>query len=108
MATTPGTISLKHLSVAVDQAVKAAIQKHQAKVAAPFAINPGIICGPLLEPATDLKTAQQIADEITQQVQKGQAGLAAAQPLTSAVLAMHGRIICGFFPYPAPVLDVER
>ena len=108
MATVPPTIALKHLSIAVDEAVKAAVTKHQAKVTAPFAINPGIICGPLLDAAIDLKTAQQIAEEITQQVQKSQVGVAAKAPLVSAVLASHGRIICGFFPYPAPVLDLER
>jgi hypothetical protein len=106
------SISLKQLTTSVDQAVKAAVQRHQAKVSNGFTINPGIICGPILEAATDLKTAQQIADEITQQVQKAQAGgpaaAAAAPAFESAVLITRGHIICGFRPYPVPELNVEQ
>jgi hypothetical protein len=106
----PSSISLKQLTSSVDQAVKAAVQRHPAKVTNGFAINPGIICGPILEAATDLKLAQQIADEITQQVQKAQAGgaAAAASAFQSAVLVTRGHIICGFFPYPVPELNVEQ
>jgi hypothetical protein len=105
----PSSISLKQLTSSVDQAVKAAVQRHPAKVTNGFTINPGIICGPILEAATDLKLAQQIADEITQQVQKAQAGGAAgASAFQSGVLVTRGHIICGFFPYPVPELNVEQ
>jgi hypothetical protein len=112
MATRPSSISLKHLAPAVDQAVKAAIQRNPAKVTAGFVINPGIICGPILEETIDLKVAQTIATEITQQVQKAQIGAAAAATvlpkLEPAVLVTRGHIICGFYPFPVEDLNVEQ
>jgi hypothetical protein len=110
----PSSISLKQLTTSVDQAVKAAVQRHSAKVSNGFTINPGIICGPILDAATDLKVAQQIADEITQQVQKAQAvslgakaSAVAAPAFQSAVLATRGHVICGFYPFPIPELNLE-
>ena len=64
-------ISLKQLSTTVDAAVKAALDRHKLKATNGFTINPGTLAGPLLEPATDLKVAQQIAEEVTKQVQSG-------------------------------------
>jgi hypothetical protein len=110
----PANISLKQLTGSVDQAVKAALQRNPAKTSSGFVINPGILAGPLLDVATDLKVAQKIADDITAQVQKGQlAGHATtaapvAQTLQSGVLVTHNHILCGFFPYPAPILTLEE
>jgi hypothetical protein len=113
MATKPTTVSLKHLTGTVDQAVKAALQRHQAKSTAPFILNPGILAGPLLDPATDVKVAQQIATEITAQVQAAQggaqgAGAIAAPSLESGVLITRNHIICGFYPVPPWELNVEQ
>jgi hypothetical protein len=103
-------ISLSHLGASVDKAVKAALDRHQAKASNGFVLNPGIIAGPLLDAATDLKVAQKIAEEVTQQVQQAggpEAAAAAAQPLSSGVLWTPRGIICGFFPYPVPELIVK-
>lgn len=101
MPTKPVQVSLKQLSPAVEEAVKAALQRHAARASHGLALNPGIIAGPILEGAVELKVAQQIASEVTQHVQKAQlAGLGPV--LEPAVLFTHGHIICGFFPYPAP------
>ncbi len=102
-----GRISLKQLSPAVDQAVKAALERHKARATNGFAINPGIIAGPILDAAVDFKVAQQIATEITQQVQKAQAG-GIGTALEPAVLFTHGHIICGFYPYPVPEVFVHE
>ena len=109
MATTPSSLSLKQLTGTVDNAVKAALQRHNAKSSAGFVLNPGILAGPLLDLATDIKVAQHIADDITKQVQAGGGQHAAiSQPLASGVLITHTHILCGFFPYPAPVLNVAQ
>ena len=110
MATKPSTVSLTQFSVAVNQAVKVALQRNPAKSAAPFILNPGVLAGPLLDVATDLKVAQQIADDVTSAVQTahaGTAGAASAQTLTSAVLITHNHIICGFYPAPPWELNVD-
>src|SRR5437667_12331118 len=94
MATTQSTISLKLLSGAVDGAVKAALDRHKLKTTNGFIVNPGTLAGPLLDRATDLKVAQQVADEVTKQVQQAQfaahapegAAAAARPPLQSGVL----------------------
>ena len=66
---------------------------------------------------TDLKVAQQVADEVTKQVQQAQAGhaqegaahaAAAARPLQSGVLVTNRYILCGFFPYEVPQINVEK
>jgi hypothetical protein len=103
-------ISLSKLGPAVDKAVKAALDRHHAKANAGFVINPGIIAGPLLDIATDIKVAQKIAEEVTQQVAQsgGLDAAAAAQPLVSAVLVTPRALICGFFPYPVPEIDVGK
>jgi hypothetical protein len=115
MATTPSTISLKLLSSSVDGAVKAALDRHKLKTTNGFIINPGTLAGPLLDRATDLKVAQQVADEVTKQVQQAQAaghapeGAAhAAVPLQSGVLVTSRFILCGFFPYEVPQINVEK
>jgi hypothetical protein len=110
------TISLKQLSGAVDGAVKAALDRHKLKATNGFIINPGTLAGPLLDRATDLKVAQQLADEITKQVEQsnfaagGQAHAAAAPTvhLQSGVLLTSRYILCGFFPYEAPQINVEK
>ena len=73
--------------------------------------------GPLLDRATDLKVAQQIADEVTKQVQQahfahaggeGHAAGLAAPALQSGVLVTNRYILCGFFPYPVPNINIEH
>jgi hypothetical protein len=111
MASKPATVSLKQLTGSVDQAVKAALQRHQVKSTVPFILNPGILAGPILDPATDIKVAQQIANDITAQVQSAQAGgqgALGAQPLESGVLITRNHIICGFYPFPPWELNVEQ
>jgi hypothetical protein len=118
MATTPSTISLKQLSSSVDGAVKAALDRHKLKTTNAFIINPGTLAGPLLDRATDLKVAQQVADEVTKQVQQAQgaahapegagAAPAALKPLQSGVLVTSRFILCGFFPYEVPQINVEK
>jgi hypothetical protein len=103
-------ISLKQLSGSVDKAVKAALQRNQAKSTGVI-LNPGILAGPLLDVATDIKVAQKIADDITAQVQKEQGSFAHAAPgaaLQSGVLITHSHILCGFFPYPTPLLGLDE
>ena len=110
MASKPSTISLKQLPGTVDQAVKAALQRHQAKSTAPFVLNPGILAGPILDAATDIKVAQQIANDITAHVQSAQPGgqgAIAAPPLESGVLITRNHIICGFYPAPPWELNTE-
>ena len=118
MATTPSTISLKLLSGAVDGAVKAALDRHKLKTTNGFIVNPGTLAGPLLDRATDLKVAQQVADEVTKQVQQAQfaahapegaaPAAAARPPLQSGVLVTSRFILCGFFPYEVPQINVEK
>lgn len=111
MATRPSTVSLSQFSSAVEQAVKAALQRSKVASSAPFILNPGVLAGPLLDVGTDLKVAQQIADDVTKAVQvaPGVAAAAAAgtQTLTSGVLITHNHIICGFFPSPPWELNVD-
>ena len=111
MAPTPTTISIKQLSSSVDGAVKAALERHKLKTTNGFIINPGTLAGPLLDAATDLKVAQQVADEVTKQVQQAQAGhaqAAAVRPLQSGVLVTNRYILCGFFPYEVPQINIEK
>jgi hypothetical protein len=116
MAPTQANISLKQLSVAAEGAVKAALDRHKLKATNNFVINPGILAGPLLDKATDPKVAQQIADEVTKQVQQAQGAHTAAaghagaaiSPLQSAVLITNRFILCGFLPYDVPQINVEK
>jgi hypothetical protein len=101
-------ISLSQLGPNVDKAVKAALDRHRAKATNGFVINPGIIAGPLLDVATDIKVAQKIAEEVTEQVhQAGGLDAAATAKPVSAVLWTPRGIICGFFPYPVPEVIVK-
>jgi hypothetical protein len=118
MSTTPTTLSIKQLSSAVSGAVGAALDRHKLKATNQFIINPGTLAGPLLDKATDLKIAQQIADEVTKQVQHAQTAAHApggaehaaitARPLQSGVLVTNRYILCGFFPYEVPQINVEQ
>jgi hypothetical protein len=101
-----GQISLKQLTPAVDQAVKAALERHKTAATNGFALSPGIIAGPILAATVDVKVAQQIATEVTQQVQRAQAA-GGGPALEPAVLIAHNHIICGFFPFPVPDVFVE-
>ena len=108
MATSASTISLKQLASSVDGAVKAALDRHKVKSTNEFIINPGTLAGPLLDPATDLKVAQQIADEVAKKVSVGAQHAIAAKPLQSGVLVTNRFILCGFFPYEVPQINVEK
>ena len=112
------TISIKQLSVAASGAVHAALDRHKLKATTDVVINPGTLAGPLLDRATDIKVAQQLAEEITKQVQgkigtgapeAGAQALAAKAPtLQSGVLVTSRFIICGFFPWEVPQINVEK
>ena len=68
----------------------------------------------ILIPASGV--AQQVADEVTKQVQQAQfaahapegATAAARPPLQSGVLVTSRFILCGFFPYEVPQINVEK
>jgi hypothetical protein len=111
MASKPSTVSLKQLASTVDQAVKLALERHPAKSTANFVINPGILAGPILDSATNIQVAQQIAQTITAQVQQAGGFAAAAAgagaPLQSGVLITPTHIICGFYPAPPWELNTE-
>jgi hypothetical protein len=111
MATIPPTVSLRQLSATVNKAVQAALQRQKLTATVPFILNPGVLAGPILDVKTNIQVAQQLANEITAQVQAAQAGGAgaAAAPLESGVLITSTHIICGFFP-PGPPweLNVEQ
>jgi hypothetical protein len=109
MASKPSTVSLKQLTSTVDQAVKLALERHPAKSTANFVINPGILAGPILDSATNIQVAQQIAQTITAQVQQagGFAAAAAGAPLQYGVLITPTHIICGFYPAPPWELNTE-
>jgi hypothetical protein len=114
------TLSLKELSTAANGAVHAALERHKLKATNEVIINPGTLAGPLLDRATDLKVAQQLAEEITKQVQTKMGGPAAAgdahaqaaapklPQLQSGVLVTNRYIICGFFPWEVPQINVEK
>jgi hypothetical protein len=103
------SISLKQLSGSVDTAVKAALERHKVKATNGFVINPGTLAGPLLDHATDLKVAQQIAEEVTKQVAGAQGPGALALPhVQPAVLVTSRFILCGFFPYEVPQINVDH
>jgi|GEM_PF-3082726 len=119
MAAATSLISLKQLSASVDGAVKAALDRHKLKTTNGFIINPGTLAGPLLDRATDLKVAQQVADEVTKQVQQqahttahavegAEQALAAPKVFQSGVLITNRFILCGFFPYEVPQINVEK
>src|SRR4051812_31745186 len=112
------TLSLKELSTAANGAVHAALERHKLKATNDVIINPGTLAGPLLDRATDLKVAQQLAEEITKQVQAkmgaagagGHAPAAALQApqLRSGVLVTNRFILCGFFPWEVPQINIEK
>lgn len=108
MATTANTITLKNLVSATGPAVTAALKRHSAKPAGGLILNPGTLAGPLLDPATDIRVAQQIADDVAKAVQGqfGQ-GLTSIPALSTGVLITKSHILCGFFPYPAPEIGFE-
>jgi hypothetical protein len=104
MATRPLAISIKHLSVSVDEGVKLASKKHKVRFAPGLRVGPGTIMGrQLLEADIQLKQVWQIAAEITQHVisvataeQAAMGGVA----LEPAVFVGRGVIICGMIPGP--------
>ena len=99
-----GTVSLKNLSSAVDQAVKT-ISDKKIHFEPGIQIGPGNICGKILRELTDLKAAEDAAAHITSQLSGGAAGAggAAAIQLPHAepvVLAGRNWILCGFIQGP--------
>jgi hypothetical protein len=104
MATRPLTISMKHLSESVDQAVKLVSKKHKVRFSPEFRIGPGTIMGrQLLQADIPLKQAWQIAAEITQHVisvasaeQAAMGGVA----LEPAVFVGRGMTLCGMIAGP--------
>jgi len=105
----PQVIAAKDVSMAVDHAVKLATEKHKVKFGPDFSIGPGTIMGRyLLESATALNQAEQLAMEITQHVNgQGAARAAGIAPhYEPAVLIRNGLILCGF--YPGPIVDIQE
>ena len=102
MVSRPPTISIKNLATVVEQAVKIASQSHNVNFSPEFRIGPGTIMGrQLLQAEIELKRAEKIASDITQQVTSGAERVAlGATPLEPAVLAAKGVIICGFIAGP--------
>jgi hypothetical protein len=91
MAQRPATISITEVSKAVEQAVKVASEKHKVQFGPEFRIGPGTIMGRrLLEADIQIKRAEQIATEITQQLP--------GNGFVGSIWAGHGIIICGFWP----------
>ncbi len=97
------TISVKDLSAAVSKAVA---QEGDSKIFGPdFTIDHNIIMGRILRELVALEQAEAAAARITQVVGQSRfqtaAGEEGALPVLAshfepAVLASHGRIICGF------------
>jgi hypothetical protein len=95
------SISVKALSAAVTKAVD---QEHKTAVFSPdFTIDHNLIMGRILREALAIGDAVTLAGQITQQVGKSQFAAAEAggravqvSHFEPAVLATHGRIICGF------------
>jgi hypothetical protein len=97
------SISVKALSAAVAKAVEQ--EKNKGLFSQEFTIDHNIIMGRILrEQALALKDAEAAAERITRQVGQAQfgagaepgAGAVLASHFEPAVLATHGRIICGF------------
>jgi hypothetical protein len=98
------SISVKALSAAVARAVAA--ERNQAAFGDTFTIDHNIIMGRILREALALNQAEAAAESISSHVAGAQVSLAAVGPggggsllashLEPAVLATHGRIICGF------------
>lgn len=99
------SISVKALSAAVARAVAA--EKNHAAFGDQFTIDHNIIMGRILREALALNQAEAAAESISKHVAGAQVSLAAigaggapasllASHLEPAVLATHGRIICGF------------
>lgn len=112
MATKPSTVSLRQLTGTVNKAVQTALKRQNVTATAPFILNPGVLAGPLLDATTNIQVAQQLAKDITAEVQAAQAGGAAvasaAGALEPAVLITPNHIICGFYPAPPWELNVEQ
>ena len=100
------SISAKQLAAAVDQAVKAAAERHKLQFEPQFTVN-GIINGRMLREAANLQlpAIRQAAAEIAQQASAAHdaPGAALKLKLEPAVLVGRDYILCGFFP-PQPVL----
>jgi hypothetical protein len=100
------SISVKALSAAVARAVAA--EKNHGAFSDTFTIDHNIIMGRILREALALNQAEAAAESISKHVAGAQVSLAAVGPaggaassllashLEPAVLATHGRIICGF------------
>ncbi len=101
MPTRAISISVKALSGAVAKAV--AQEKNHAAFGDTFTIDHNIIMGRILRELASLGEAEAAAERITKQVAATPfaAGATAAHAITAshfepAILATHGRIICGF------------
>jgi hypothetical protein len=104
------TLSISHLSKAVDEAVKIASERHKVQFAPEFRVGPGLIMGrELLQANIQVQQLQQIATDIAQHVGSAAGGVEASraiggQHLEAACLCVP-RIICGFVAAPNTVLQ---
>jgi hypothetical protein len=105
MATQPAGIPLKQLVSSVQQAVTAALERHGVQAQAKVAIGDGLICGPLLAKAVDMKVAQQIAEDVAGKAHA--AALSGSQPPKPGVFSGPNHIICGIIIDPREGIIVE-
>ncbi|MBI1821819.1 MAG: hypothetical protein HYR79_08940 [Nitrospirae bacterium] len=104
----PGTISIKELSKAVDNAVKIAAERHNVRFSPELIIGPIILGRQILQADIQLKQAEQIATEITQHLAANVSGAAlGAHQAEPAVLVRKGPVITiGYIP-PEPVWGIK-
>jgi hypothetical protein len=105
-----GTVSLKNLSSAVDQAVKT-ISDKKIQFEPGVHIGPGNICGKVARELIDLKTAEGLATQITTHLSGGgaAAGTSALQLSHPEPVVLAGRnwILCGFVEGPIRGFNAE-
>ena len=106
-----GTVSLKNLSSAVENAVKTVSDK-KIQFEPGIHVGPGNICGKVAREIADLKTAEKVASEITSHLSANASGGGAAAALNlphaePVVLAGRNWILCGFIPGPIGTFNAQ-